>query len=73
MGEGKAQTTEQGTEQGGALSTPEMTGTYMGGEASTPDVNTNIDPNMQGGSATPADREATQEINRQHVQDTTPD
>ncbi|PNY80679.1 hypothetical protein [Deinococcus koreensis] len=69
MGQEKPQTTEQGT----GVSTPETMDTHGGGDASTHGVNTNLDPNMQGGPATPADRAATEEIERQHVQDTGPE
>ncbi|EYB69354.1 hypothetical protein DEIPH_ctg008orf0077 [Deinococcus phoenicis] len=46
---------------------PETTASYMGGEGQTPDANTNLDPNLQGGS-TGADRQAARTIEQQHTQ-----
>lgn len=65
MGEGRPQRTE--------VSTPETMDTHGGGDAATHGANTNLDPHLQGGPATPADRAATREIEQQHVQDTSPE
>ncbi|MEW6421830.1 MAG: hypothetical protein AB1511_08895, partial [Deinococcota bacterium] len=40
---------------------------YMGAGGSTPDANTNLDPSLQSGT-TPADRQATQDIEQQHTE-----
>lgn len=69
MGEGKAQSTGQST----GVSTPETMDTYMGGDASTHGANTNLDPAIQGGPITEADRAATRNIEQQHVPETDPE
>ncbi|TDE85172.1 hypothetical protein [Deinococcus sp. S9] len=40
---------------------------YMGAGGDTLDANTNLDPSLQSGT-TPADQQATQEIEQQHTQ-----
>ena len=55
MGEGKpAQQTPS--------STPATSQTHTGAANETHGANTNLDPNMQGGPVTPADRAATKEV-----------
>ena len=75
MREDKAQSTDAQNidAQNTDVSTPETMDNYGGGDASTHGANTNLDPNMQGGPATPADRAATEEIERQYLQDTKPE
>ena len=70
MGEGKP--TTPSTPASGATSTPIDMDTHQGGAASTYGANTNLDPNLQGGPATAADRAATDEIEQQHEQQGTP-
>lgn len=43
------------------------TASYMGATPDAPDTNTNLDPGVQGGPATEADRQATQEVQDHHT------
>ncbi|GGR57388.1 hypothetical protein GCM10008959_18920 [Deinococcus seoulensis] len=47
---------------GTATSTPEDAQDHTGSDHATHGANTNLDPHLQGGPATPADRAATQDI-----------
>ncbi|GAA5503978.1 hypothetical protein Dxin01_03746 [Deinococcus xinjiangensis] len=54
MGEGKPSST--------TISTPATPETHTGAANETHGANTNLDPNMQGGPITPADKAATQKV-----------
>ncbi|MBI0446123.1 hypothetical protein [Deinococcus sp. DB0503] len=53
-------------DEGKSGSTPSGA-SYMGAGGNTPNANTNLDPSLQSGT-TPADQQATQEIEQQHTQ-----
>lgn len=50
-------------------STPETPRTHTGGDHSSHGANTNLDPDLQGGPSTPADRAATDTIEEQYQGD----
>lgn len=58
-------TAENGT--GTATSTPETAQDHTGSDHATHGANTNLDPHLQGGPVTPADRAATQDIEDQNA------
>lgn len=60
MTQGKPDTTE--------ISTPATPETMMGSATETHGVNTNLDPNMQGGPVTGADEAKTEQITEQHAE-----
>lgn len=51
--------------EGKPVSTPATSQTHGGSATETHGANTNLDPNMQGGPVTPADRAAAEEITEQ--------
>lgn len=48
-------------------STPEAAQDHTGSDHATHGANTNLDPHLQGGPVTPADRAATQDIEDQNA------
>lgn len=56
-----------GNGTGTATSTPETAQDHTGSDHATHGANTNLDPDLQGGPVTPADRAATQEIEDQNA------
>lgn len=59
--------------EGKPMSTPATPATTSGGATETHGANTNLDPNMQGGPVTGADRAATHEVNEQNAAQSGPD
>ncbi|WP_339094209.1 hypothetical protein ACINK0_05360 [Deinococcus sp. VB343] len=59
MGEGRPGTT---------VSTPATSETTTGSATETHGANTNLDPNMQGGPTTAADRAVTEEVTDQNAE-----
>ncbi|MDO4244923.1 MAG: hypothetical protein Q4C89_02745 [Deinococcus sp.] len=59
MGEGRPRTT---------VSTPATSETTTGSATETHGANTNLDPNMQGGPTTAADRAVTEEVTDQNAE-----
>ncbi len=62
--------------EGKPVSTPATPQTHSGSDTETHGANTSLDPNMQGGPVTPADRAAAEEITEQasaeHLSDADP-
>ncbi|MFB9990714.1 hypothetical protein ACFFLM_01750 [Deinococcus oregonensis] len=65
MGEGKPSSTSSTP---ATSSTPETMENHTGSATSTHGANTNLDPSMQGGAGTAADKAATQDAVEQHQQ-----
>lgn len=58
--------------EGKPSSTPGTSETYDGSATETHGANTNLDPNMQGGPSTAADRSATEEVVHQNSEQGVP-